>query len=150
MDDLLKCVVTEWMLNQWSDCLSPYLMLHSRIRQHQHCIWANSIHFTSARAISIKTHFYSAWSSFPYEDGHINVCTAGRIICQVPKTVYNYCNENSEVYIINQALLYIPPKIPLKFQRENDQEHPVKNAHREQKISGRTAFQYIKMIIFAE
>jgi len=55
---------------------------------------------------------------FHYEDGHINVCTEGTVIFQVLKTVQNYGNDNSEVYIIDQALLYIPPKISLKFQRE--------------------------------
>ena len=80
---------------------------------NKHSIWTNSIHITSSRAISIKTHFYNAWS-FCYEDG----CTEGTVLCQGPKTVHNYCNDNSQFYIINQPLLYVQPKIPLKFQRE--------------------------------
>jgi hypothetical protein len=78
----------------------------------------SQIHFTSLRVISIKPHFLSAWSSLHYKDGHINVCTEGRVIWQGANTVHNYFNNNSEVCIINQALLYIPLKTPLKFQRE--------------------------------
>jgi len=61
-----------------------------------------TLHLSQINTLHIptKTHSYSAWSSFHYEDGHINVGTEGTAISQGPRTVRNYCNDNSEVYII--------------------------------------------------